>query len=173
MKQQRLISVGLSGSLVLMAGCPFASGPSGTDPRSDAPELAGRWCLQGDEQGFVGYFELDDTGDPISLEDNPVVLDQMGENTLLLDGSRHRTNAGLQYTGIASVSADGTEVELYVEIHVFTFGFEVGALAMKFEGERVSTELLEGITVTIQDFPGEEAADLIIQTATARKDSCD
>ena len=44
---------------------------------------------------------------------------------------------------------------------------------MQFEGERVAADRLEGIAVTIQDFPENDASELIIQTATGTKDSCD
>ncbi len=158
--------------LLCLTGCP-SSAPVGADPPSDAADLEGRWCLQGDDSGFFGFFRLDETGDPFELEDNPAIRDGLDEDVLILDGRSHSTNSGAQYTAIAFATLDGTAVEMFVELHVFTFGFEVGALAMKFEGERQSADRLEGIAVTIQDFPSEGVDDLIIQTATATKNTCD
>ena len=158
--------------LLCLTGCP-GSAPAVVDPGSDAAELEGRWCLTGEEDGFFGFFRLDETGDPFELEDNPIARDNLQVDVLILDGRSHSTDSGAQYTAIASATLDGTDVELYVELHVFTFGFEVGALAMKFEGQRVGAETLEGIAVTIQDFPQADAPDLIIQKAGATKNTCE
>ena len=157
-----------------VAGCGNTSPSTSTsDPQSDAPALEGRWCLQGDDQGFIGFLELDDTGDPITLQDNPLALDELGEDTLILDGARHNTSSGAQYSATAFATLDGVDVELYVELHVFSFSYESGALALKFEGERVTADRLEGITVTLQDFPGRDVPPLIVQTSTATKNACE
>ena len=56
-----------------ICGCPQPPpSNSNPDPASDAPALEGRWCLEGAEQGFVGFFRLDETGDPIRDADGPV-----------------------------------------------------------------------------------------------------
>ena len=167
----------VAAAVLPICGCaqPRPSNP-GADPSSNAPALEGRWCLEGAEQGFVGFFRLDETGDPIRLEDNPVVRDELEENEIILDGRRHATRGGLEYSAIARASLEGTLADIFVEVHVFAdFGFEVevGALALQFEGERVSSGRLEGITVTIQDFPNSASPPLIIQRSSANKDSCD
>lgn len=160
-------------ALLCVTGCVGNTSPGSSDPSSDAPELEGRWCITGDESGFFGFLEMDATGDPITLQDNPVISSSLGEDLLILDGVRHNTNTGLQYSAIAKTTLEGTKTTIFVELHAFGFGFEVGALAMQFEGERVAADRLEGIAVTIQDFPENDASELIIQTATGTKDSCD
>lgn len=52
---------------LLTAGCGFAALDSVADPKSNAPQLAGRWCLRGEETGFRGFFEMDEDGDPTRL----------------------------------------------------------------------------------------------------------
>ena len=175
MKHFTLIVVGTVLLPIWGCGQPPAAN-SNADPPSDAPALEGRWCLEGAEQGFVGFFRLDETGDPIRLEDNPVVRDELGENEIILDGRRHTTSGGLVYVAVASASLEGTIADIYVEVHVFAnvgFEVEVGALALQFEGERVSSGRIEGITVIIQDFPNTTSPSLIIQRSSANKDSCD
>ena len=175
MKHSSLIVV--AAVVLPICGCPQPPpSNSNADPASNAPALEGRWCLEGAEQGFVGFFRLDETGDPIRLEDNPVVRDELQENEIILDGRRHATSGGLEYLATARASLEGTLADIFVEVHVFAnFGIdvEVGALALQFEGERVSSGRLEGITVTIQDFPSTPSPPLIIQRSTANKDSCD
>ena len=160
-------------ALLCLAGCTNNTSPASTDPSSDAPDLEGRWCITGDESGFFGFLEMDASGDPITLEDNPIISSSLGEDLLILDGVRHNTNAGLQYSAFAKTTLEATAVTIFVELHAFGFGVEVGALAMEFEGERVAADRLEGIAVTIQDFPENNASELIIQSATGKKDSCD
>ncbi len=172
MKRRMIGAWGLMACLVGFAGCVLPT-PEQRDLESDAAAIAGRWCLEGDEQGFFGYFELDASGDPTHLEDNPVVRQDLGEDQLILDGLVHETESGLDYSAIARAVVDGTDVELYVEIHLYTYAFEVGALAMKFEGERVTDDRFEGISVTVQDFADAETSDLLIQTASASKNACD
>lgn len=154
------------------AGC-FAPPPDVQDPGSSAPELAGRWCIWGDEQGFVGFLTFDENGDPERLVDNPLAADALGEDTLLLDGAVQGTNSGLQYRAIAKATLDGADIDFVVELEVFSYGYQAGALALKFEGERTTAARLDGIAVILQDFPGQDAPGMRIETARGTLDTCD
>lgn len=143
------------------------------DPTSNAPALAGRWCLQTEEQGFVGFFELSETGDPESVRDNPLAIASLGVDELILDGQPHTTDQGFQYTATAFAALDDTTMTLSFDVRVFAFGVESGALSLQFEGTRGSDDRVEGIAVTLQDFPGIETQDLAIERATATRNVCE
>lgn len=172
MNRRATLTLVLLAGMSCVAGCP-GSTTGRTDPNSSAAELAGIWCLTGDEQGFVGLFDLDEDGDPITLSDNPLVRSALGEDQLLLDGVPHTTDNGMEYTAIASASADGGVVQIFVDIRVSTFGFVSGALALKFEGELTTPDRMDGVAVILQDFPGQDVPDLSVQTASATKGGCE
>ena len=143
------------------------------DPTSDAPDLAGRWCLQSDEQGFVGFFELSETGDPRSVADNPAAIALLGVDELILDGQSHTTDRGFRYTATAFAALDDMVMTLSFDVRVFAFGVESGALSLQFEGTRGSDDRVKGIAVTLQDFPGVETQDFSVERATATRNVCE
>lgn len=171
MKTRIVSLVGLEACLLLVVGC--GPGPFGdlSDPDSDAPALKGRWCIQGEEAGFRGFLEIDEDGDPTALEDNPQIKSGLGEDVVKLDGRMRTAESGLQYAAIAFAKLDGDDAELFIEIHVASFGYEVSALAIKMEAQRVTANRLEGVAVTIQDFEGEPG--LLIEIGTANRPGCD
>ena len=163
--------VGLQACLLLLVGCGPGQFDDLSDPDSDAPALEGRGCIQGEESGFRGFLEIDENGDPTSLEDNPQIKAGLGEDVIKLDGRVRTASSGLQYAAIAFATLDGDDAELFIEIHIASFGYEVSALAIKMEAQRVSADRLEGVAVTIQDF--EDEPELVIEVGTANRPGCD
>lgn len=102
--------------------------------------------------------------------------EQLGEDVLVLDGQPHTTDAGLQYVAVASTTLDGEQVELFVEMRVASWGFTVGGLALKMEGERVGADRLQGVAVTLQDFGGDADDDeqrVLIELGAATRPGCE
>lgn len=179
-----IIAATLSLCLPCLWGCPglgvldFLGSLEGLsardDPKSTAADLAGRWCLQGEERGFFGFFELDETGDPVRLEDNPVVVDSLQLDTLILDGQPHTSaETLLEYTATASTTIENDLITIFLDIRVASFGIQSGALAFEFEGRRVANNRLEGIAVTLQQFPGRDVPELFVEIGTATTGGCD
>lgn len=116
---------------------------------------------------------MDETGDPTELQDNAVVSETLQTDALVLDGANHSTPSGFEYNAIVYAVEDAAGVQFYVDVQVLEFGFLGGALALKFEGERTSTTLVDGIAVTLQASALSETDDFTIERATAQRDACD
>ncbi len=159
--------------LPLTAGCGIPEGPFGRlpVPASDAPELQGRWCFNGDEQGFLGFIEIDEDGIPVTLEDNPELAGDLGVDVVMLDGRVRRSENGYQYAAVGSAVADGDDVTLYVEIRVASYGYEVSATAIKMEGTRAEADRIDGVAVTIQNLDGEDT--IGIEAGVATRPGCE
>lgn len=169
----KLVKLLIAGApLMALCGCGFA-GPFNNlrVPDSDAPALEGRWCFNGTEQGFLGFIEIDDTGAPLTIEDNPDIAADLGVDIVMLDGRVRNTDRGLEYAAVGSAVADGDDVTLYVEFRVASFGYEVSATAIKMEGTRTEIDRIDGVAVTILNFRGED--DLRIEAGGATRPGCD
>lgn len=64
-------------------------------------------------------------------------------------------------------------VTLFVDVRIFFFGFEAWGLVLQFEGERTTNDRIEGLAVTLQQFPGPELPDLLIESGGTTKDACE
>ncbi|RJP35437.1 MAG: hypothetical protein C4547_09545 [Phycisphaerales bacterium] len=159
--------------ILAVCGCGIPEGPFGDlrVPASDAPELKGRWCFNGDEQGFLGFIEIDDDGAPVTLEDNPAIGDDLGVDVVMLDGRVRVSDNGLQYAAVGSAVTSGDDVTIYLEFRVARYGYEFSATAIKMEGTRTEADRVDGVAVTIQNADGEDT--LAIEAGAATRPGCD
>ena len=144
-------SLALVFGVLCLAGCDALSGVS--DPTSNAPELAGAWCVTYPNQNATTeLIQFDATGDPITYKEatpgGPLSL-FLGVSELTLDGQAHSTSAGYDYAATGWASVDGNNVQVIVDIRYYAPGssIQVASQQQTVTAQLTSSDKMEGTYV--------------------------
>lgn len=156
---------------MFVGGCPGLTGLS--DPPSNAPDLAGRWAMKGQDGRDAGCLVADETGDPVSLTGNSLVFKALETDTIFFDGSVRTTPSGFEYAAIGQVTQTGTNISAEFEVEVFEVGLTVGMQRVMLTGAQVEEGMVVGSFESTQEGSFADIPPTLSEEGSAERDGCE